>query len=75
MTFCHRELIHAQWKILLEDDFIEAWKHGIVITCCDGVTRRFYLRIFTHSGDYPEKCVVQCLFLFCGFSQQPAGFF
>ena len=55
MTFCHREVIHAQWKILLEDDFIEAWKHGIVITCCDGVARRFYPRIFTHSGDYPEK--------------------
>ena len=55
MTFCHRELIHAQWKILLDDDFIEAWKHGIVITCCDGVKRRFYLRIFTHAGDYPEK--------------------
>jgi hypothetical protein len=64
MTFCHRELIHAQWKILLEDDFIEAWKHGIVITCCDGVARRFYPRIFTHSGDYPEKYVVQCLAFF-----------
>jgi hypothetical protein len=55
MTFCHRELTHAQWKILLDDDFIEAWKHGIVVTCCDGIQRRFYPRILTHSGDYPEK--------------------
>jgi hypothetical protein len=55
LTFCHRELIHAQWKIILDDDFIEAWKHGIIVTCCDGVKRRFYLRIFTHTGDYPEK--------------------
>jgi hypothetical protein len=55
MTFCHRELIHAQWKILLDDEFIEAWKHGIVVACCDGVKRRFYLCIFTHAGDYPEK--------------------
>jgi hypothetical protein len=75
MTFCHRELIHAQWKILLEDDFIEAWKHGIVIMCCDGVARRFYLRVFTHSGDYPEKYVVQCLFPFFGYSLQPTEFF
>ena len=64
MTFCHRELIHAQWKILIEDDFIEAWKHGIVIICCDGVTRRFYPHIFTHSGDYPEKYVEFTIFSF-----------
>ena len=58
LTFCHRELLHEQWKIILDDEFVEAWEHGIVITCCDGVKRRFYPRIFTHSGDYPEKFVV-----------------
>jgi hypothetical protein len=57
LTFCHREFLHAQWKIMLDDEFIHAWVHGIPITCCDGVMRRFYPRIFTHSGDYPEKCV------------------
>jgi hypothetical protein len=36
MIFCHPELTHAQWKILLDDDFIEAWQHGIVVTC-DGI--------------------------------------
>ena len=55
MTFCHRELMHTQWKVLLDDDFIEAWRHGILIECCDGMYRPFYPRIFTHSGDYPEK--------------------
>jgi len=55
MTHCARELMHAQWSILLDDEFLEAWKHGIVITCSDGVTRRFYPRIFTYSADYPEK--------------------
>ena len=57
MTHCHRELIHAQWKILFDDEFIEAWKHGIPLTCCDDVRRRFYIRAFTHSGDYLEKYV------------------
>jgi hypothetical protein len=47
--------MHEQWKILLDDDFIEAWKHGIAVVCCDGVRRRFYPRIFTYSADYPEK--------------------
>lgn len=55
MAHCHREFIHEQWKIILDDDFIEAWKHGIVVLCCDGLKRRFYLRIFTYSADYPEK--------------------
>ena len=55
MTFCHHELLHAQWKIILDDEFMEAWEHGIVVACCDRMKRRFYLRIFTHSGDYLEK--------------------
>ena len=54
-THCQRELFHEQWKILLDDEFIEAYQHGIVILCCDGVKRRFYPRIFTYSADYPEK--------------------
>ena len=44
-----------QWDILLDDEFIEAWVHGIVIKCCDGIARRFYPRIFTYSADYLEK--------------------
>jgi hypothetical protein len=57
MTHCRRELAHAQWNILLDDEFIEAYKHGIIIECCDGIKRRFYPRILTYSADYPEKYV------------------
>jgi hypothetical protein len=56
-THCHRELFHEQWNILLDDEFLEAYEHGIVILCCDGIARRFYPRIFTYSADYPEKYV------------------
>lgn len=55
MTHCQRELFHEQWKMLLDEDFIRAYSHGVVITCCDGLKRRFYPRIFTYSADYPEK--------------------
>ena len=55
MTHCLREFFHEQWKILLDDEFIEAWIHGIDIQCPDGIERRFYPRIFTYSTDYPEK--------------------
>jgi hypothetical protein len=55
MTHCHRELFHAQWKLILDDEFMEAYVHGIVILCADDLQRRFYPRIFTYSADYPEK--------------------
>jgi hypothetical protein len=55
MAHCHHELYHAQWSVILDDEFLEAYEHGIVIECCDGIRRRFYPRIFTYSADYPEK--------------------
>ena len=47
--------MHAIWRVLLDDDFVEAYKNGIVVKCFDGVHRRVYPRIFTYSADYPEK--------------------
>ncbi|TDL14712.1 hypothetical protein BD410DRAFT_696303, partial [Rickenella mellea] len=58
MAHCNREIFHAQWDILLDAEFLQAYEHGIVIECCDGVRRRFYPRIFTYSADYPEKVVI-----------------
>ncbi|KAG9031058.1 hypothetical protein FS837_003120, partial [Tulasnella sp. UAMH 9824] len=55
ITHCNRELMQAFWDILLDSEFVEAWQHGIVVKCSDGVFRRFYPRIFTYSADYPEK--------------------
>ena len=55
MTFCARELMHAQWEILIDEEFLEAWLHGIVVLCSDGLYRRFYPRIFIYCADYPEK--------------------
>ncbi|KIK18270.1 hypothetical protein PISMIDRAFT_14512 [Pisolithus microcarpus 441] len=42
-THCNREFLNEQWKILLDDNFIVAYKHGIVIICCDGIKWQFYL--------------------------------
>ncbi|KAG2012178.1 ubiquitin and ribosomal protein S27a [Coprinopsis cinerea AmutBmut pab1-1] len=55
MSFLNRELLHIQWSIILDPEFIDAMENGIVITCPDGIQRRFYIRIFTYSADYPEK--------------------
>lgn len=57
-THCRRELFHACWDILLDEDFLHAYRHGIVLRCADGVLRRIFPRIFTYSADYPEKYVL-----------------
>ena len=55
LTHCRRELIHSVWKFLLNDDFVHAYKYGMVIKCADGIECRVYPRFFTYSADYPEK--------------------
>ncbi|KAG2022247.1 hypothetical protein CC2G_000019 [Coprinopsis cinerea AmutBmut pab1-1] len=58
LSHCRRELMHAAWRILLDDDFLHAYKYGMVVKCADGVERRIYPRIFTYSADYPEKVLL-----------------
>ncbi|KAG1901203.1 uncharacterized protein F5891DRAFT_1187899 [Suillus fuscotomentosus] len=57
-THCRRELFHGCWEILLDKDFLHAYRHGIVLRCADGVLRRIFPRIFTYSADYPEKVLI-----------------
>jgi len=55
LTHCKRELMQAVWDLLLDEDFMHVYEHGIVITCGDGITRQVYPRFFTYSADYLEK--------------------
>jgi hypothetical protein len=55
LTNLRRELMHEVWKHLLDDDFIHAWNHGIIVQYADGIERRVFPRITTLSVDYPEK--------------------
>ncbi|KAJ3537255.1 hypothetical protein NM688_g6717 [Phlebia brevispora] len=61
LTHLRRELWHAGWDVLLDDRFIEACHHGIVVDCADGIRRRIYPRVFLYSADYPEKMLVAAL--------------
>jgi hypothetical protein len=58
LTHCRRELMQKVWDLLLDSDFLEAYEHGFVMECLDGILRRFYPRLFTYSADYPEKWVL-----------------
>jgi hypothetical protein len=55
MAHVVREVLHAQWSILLDEEFVDAWLNGILIEGPDGNTRLFFPRIFVYSADYPEK--------------------
>ena len=55
MAHLNREVFHAQWMIILDDELLKAIIEGIEIVCSDGKRRRFFIRIFTYSADYPEK--------------------
>ena len=59
ITHLKRDLVQKVWELLLNEEFMEAYKHGIVIKCADGVSRRIYSHLFTYSADYPEKCVTR----------------
>jgi hypothetical protein len=47
--------MHAVWLLLLDDDFMEAYVHGILIEFADGIMRLLFPRFFTYGADYPEK--------------------
>jgi hypothetical protein len=47
--------MHAIWSLLLDEEFMEAYIHGMLVECVDGIVRRFFPWIFTYSADYPEK--------------------
>jgi hypothetical protein len=36
-THCRKEVMHEVWCLLLDDEFLEAYKHGIILKCADGV--------------------------------------
>jgi hypothetical protein len=55
LAHLRREVFHEAWRLLLDDEFVHAYEHGIVLHCADGIRRRVYPRIFTYSADYPEK--------------------
>ena len=50
--------MHAIWRLLLDDEFMDAYKNGIIIVFPDGISRRVFPRFSIYSADYPEKCAV-----------------
>ena len=47
--------MQAIWLLLMDEEFMEAYKHGMLVQCGDGILRRLFPRLFSYSADYPEK--------------------
>ncbi|KAG6839533.1 hypothetical protein C0991_001814 [Blastosporella zonata] len=58
LTHCQRELMHAVWNFLFDDDFLYACQYGMIIKCVNGVEHCVYPCLFTYSADYPEKVLL-----------------
>ncbi|KIO27586.1 hypothetical protein M407DRAFT_23129 [Tulasnella calospora MUT 4182] len=61
LQHCKRELFHEVWHLMMDSEFLHAYRHGIVVRCGDGITRRLFPRIFTYSADYPEKVLIAAI--------------
>jgi len=61
LAHCAQEMYHAQWSIILDDEFLEAYRHGMVVKCYDQISCCFYPQIFIHSADYKEKYILTML--------------
>lgn len=55
LRFCKHELMQAIRLLLLDDEFVQAYVHGFLVKCGDGVLCRVFPRILVYSADYPEK--------------------
>ncbi|KAJ7191438.1 hypothetical protein GGX14DRAFT_600708, partial [Mycena pura] len=56
-----RDLIHGVWKMLLTPEFIDAYRHGIIITCFDKMKRLIFPRFMVYGADYPEKVLLSTI--------------
>ena len=55
LTHCCQELMHTVWDTLLNNEFLHAYEHRIMLQCADGIFHQLYPQIFTYSADYPKK--------------------
>jgi hypothetical protein len=57
LTHLRRELAQAIWMLLLDDDFMHAYIHGVLFRLADGIMQLFFPLFLVYSSDYPEKSV------------------
>ncbi|KAN0088931.1 hypothetical protein V8E55_005988 [Tylopilus felleus] len=60
-THCKCELMQSIWRLLLNEEFVQAYHFGLIVECADKTVRRIFPQIYTYSADYPEKVLLACI--------------
>jgi hypothetical protein len=55
LKFLRYGLFNNMWEMLMDAEFIAAYKDGFLAKFADGITRLVFPRFFSYSADYPEK--------------------
>ena len=55
LTHIRREIAQACWMHILDDEFMDAYVHGLCTELFDKIMRLGFPRFSTYSADYPEK--------------------
>jgi hypothetical protein len=55
LTHLRRELAHAIWRLLLDEDLMRAYTDGEAMKLFDEIMRAMFPRFLFYSADYPEK--------------------
>ena len=55
LTHLRRELAHAIWRLLLDDNLMRAYTEGEAMKLSDDTMRAMFPRFLFYSADYPEK--------------------
>lgn len=63
LTHLKRDVVQAIWKLLLDDDIVNAYKEGQALKLHDAVMRALFIRFVFYSMDYPEKYIFLFFFL------------
>ena len=59
LTHLRREVMQAVWLLILDNEFMHAYIHGIELEFIDDDPYIFLPRFFTNSNDYLEKCALR----------------
>ena len=57
LRYLKHALMHEILLLILDEKFMNAYVHGIIVKCGDGILRRLFPWFFCYIADYPEKCV------------------
>ncbi|KAL0060745.1 hypothetical protein AAF712_012477 [Marasmius tenuissimus] len=55
MKHLKQEVMQAVWDLIMDEEFLDAYKESMIIRCADKVRRRFLPKFFSYSVDYPKK--------------------